>query len=725
MKKMLLSMCAIFMTCGVTMNAQNYTSMSVKDVAAIPTDSLLKGSLQSPKIGDTVKMTGIVSLPPVVNYPTDNRKIMIAGNVNWSVFLRDTNFTLNEFAGVLVVCDTNNTASNFNRLRIGQLVEMTVKVTNFPVNSLGAIQALLIANSTVNFIDEGISLPPLPKVKISDFVLGPIPAAMQFTTGAKYVGMKVEFNDVIVASSVVSGAQRTTIILTDAAGNQMYLRDQSNYYRTDAVKIGSFVAPQVGQKINSLKGYITSNSVAGQTVSFMISPAMPEDLVIDANSAPPVIVSTRSTRSNAIPTPSETVPISINITKGKSDLKYVQVKYSVNGGTMTAIDATKVSETLYTANIPAQAANSLVRWKAEISDVDNTVVKFPTADTAVFYYRVLDRAPMIKDIREQFTTTGGTVYGGFYVTLEATVSADASDIPNALLSAPRVYIQDGEDGYSALVLNSTSPASKIRAFSRWDKVRVRGVIVESFGVTMLDSIANTDAALLPGPGVKYPPKRLKTKELAGKRSGDPAAEQWESMMIELENVVVADTNADAPGNFGEFNCVDSTEFGGTSEGSSRLRVETDDGNTQYATKSASGKVWLQRGQRITSLKGILLYSFSNYKVVPRQNEDVILGSVSVDENENENPLTQFAMTAFPNPMQFNGSVELSFNVPTSAIVKIYDATGQNVSEIGSIEYPAGTFHLNLKTGQLSNGVYTCVVETSTGTNRSMQFVILR
>ena len=76
----------------------------------------------------------------MVNYPTDNRKIMIAGNVNWSIFLRDTNSTLNEFAGVLVVCDTNNTASNFNRLRVGQLVEMTVKVTNFPVNNLGAIR---------------------------------------------------------------------------------------------------------------------------------------------------------------------------------------------------------------------------------------------------------------------------------------------------------------------------------------------------------------------------------------------------------------------------------------------------------------------------------------------------------------------------------------------------------------------------------------------------------
>ena len=723
MKKLLLGMCALLACSSVVLHAQNYPKMSVKDVAAIPTDSLTKGSLQSPKIGDTVKMTGIVSLPPVVNYPTDNRKIMIAGNVNWAAFVRDTNSTLNDFAGVLVVCDTNNTASNFNRLRVGQLVEMTVKVTNFPVSNLGAIQAQVISNSAVEFLDEGIALPALPKVKISDFVTGAIPATPQFLTGAKYIGMKVEFNDVTVASSVVSGAQRTTIIVSDAAGNQMYLRDQSNYYRTDAVKIGTFVAPQVGQKINSLKGYITSNNVGGQAVSFMISPAVPEDLMIDANSAPPVLVNTRSTRMNAIPTSTETVPVSITLRKGKADLKYVQVKYSVNGGAMTSLDATKVSDTLYTANIPAQAANSLVRWKAEISDVDNTIVKFPTADTAVFYYRVLDRAPMIKDLREQFTATGSTVYGGYYATLEATVSADAADVPNEVLSAPRVYIQDGGEGYSALVLNSTSPSSKIRAFSRWDKVRVRGIIRELNGVTIMDSIANSDATLLTDPGVKYPPNRLKTKDFAGKRSGDPSVEQWESMMVELENVVVADTNADAPSNFGEFNIVDSTEYGGANEGNARLRVETDDGNTQYATKTANAKVWLQRGQRITSLKGIMLYSFSNYKVVPRQNDDVVLGAVSVDEAENT--LAHFTMAAFPNPMQFNGSIELTFNIPTSAGITMYDAAGRLVSEIERSEYPAGTFRLNLNTAKLTNGTYTYVVTSADGATRTQQVVILR
>lgn len=723
MKKLFLGMCAILACSSVTLHAQNFKKMSVKDVAAIPMDSLTKGSLQSPKIGDTVKMTGIVSLPPVVNYPTDNRKIMIAGNVNYAVFMRDTNSTLNEFAGVLVICDTNNTASNFNRLRVGQLVEMTVKVTNFPVNNLGAIQAQVIANSTVDFIDEGIALPAVPKVKISDFVSGAIPAAPQFLTGAKYLGMKVEFNDVTVASITVSGAQRTTIILTDAAGNQMYLRDQSNYFRTDAVKIGTFVAPQVGQKISSIKGYITSNTVGGQTVSFMISPALPEDFVVDANSAPPVLVNTRSSRVNAIPTSTETVPVSITLRKGKADLKYVQVKYSVNGGAMTSLDATKVSDTLYTATIPAQAANSLVRWKAEISDVDNTVVKFPTADTAVFYYRVLDRAPMIKDIREQFTATGSTAYNGYYATLEATVSADAADVPNAVLSAPRVYIQDGEEGYSALVLNSTSPSSKIRAFSRWDKIRVRGIIRELNGVTTMDSIANSDAALLTDPGVKYPPKRLKTKDFSGKRSGDPKVEQWENMMIELENVVVADTNADAPSNFGEFNVVDSTEFGGPGEASARLRVETDDGNTQYATKTANAKVWLQRGQRITSLKGIMLYSFSNYKVVPRQNDDVVLGAVSVDEAEN--PIARFTMSAFPNPMQFNGSIELTFNTPTTAGVSVYDEAGRLVSTIERSEYPAGTFRVNLNATNLTNGTYTCVVTALDGTTRTQQVVILR
>jgi hypothetical protein len=721
MKKLFLIWCVGIVACS-GLYAQNYKQVSVKNAATIPADSLAAGSLVSPRIGDTVKITGVVTIPPVVNFPTDNRQILIAGGRNWSVFLRDTSDAVTDFSGILIVCDTNNSASLFNRMRVGNIVEITTVITSFPAGKLGVIQAATIPNTVVNFIDEGKILPPLPKVKISDFMLGAVPGDPQLTTGAKYCNSKVEFNDLTVASTSTNSAGRTTIILSDDAGNQMYLRDQSNYFRTDALKLANFVAPLVGQKITSLKGYITANSSSGQVIPFMISPGMLEDLVLDANS-PPAIVNARRVLTDAFPKPTDAVPVSITLRPGKAALKYVQVKYSINGGAMTSLDAIKVTDTVYAAVIPAQPTGTLIRWKAEVSDVNNIVVKFPTADTAVFYYRVLDRAPTIKDVREQLTASGSSVYSGYYATVVGTVTADAGDIPNKPINAPRVYIQDSQDGYSGIFLNSTTPASKVRAFSRGDKISVRGVIRELNGTTMIDSIDNADAKLLAEPGTNYSPKLLTTSDYIGMRSGSPSVEQWENMYVEFKNVIVADTNADGTANFGEFTIVDSPLFGNPNEAAAKLRVETDDGVTKYATKPTDDKIVLQRGQVITSIKGIMIYSFGNYKLVPRKDDDVLLSAMNVEEIEA--PLAGFAVAAYPNPMTLNGAIEVTFASPSSAAITIIDATGRRVASVPRMEFPAGAFRVHLDTTEMPSGVYTCIVENQNGTLQSTRMIIAK
>lgn len=721
MRKLFLCLVVGMMSIGALM-AQNYKKVSVKVAATIPADSLASGSLLSPQLGDTVRITGVVTIPPVVNYPADNRQILIAGSRNWAVFLRDTSDAEVNFSGILVVCDTNNSASLFNRLRVGNIVEITAVITNFPSGKLGIIQAATLANSTVTFIDEGKTLPPLPKVKIADFMQGAVPGNPQLVSGGKYCNVKVEFNDLTVASLTTNAAGRSTIIVSDDAGNQMYLRDQSNYFRTDALKLANFVAPLVGQKITSLKGYITSNNSGGQAIPFMISPGVLEDLVLDANS-PPAIVSARRVLTDAFPKSTDAVPVSITLRPGKAALKYVQLKYSINGGAMTSLDATKVSDSVYGSIIPMQPANTLVRWKVEVSDVNNTVVKFPSADTAVFYYRVLDRAPMIKDVREQLTASGSTAYSGYYVTLVGTVTADATDIPNKPINAPRVYIQDSEEGYSGIYLNSTSPSSKIRAFSRGDKISVRGIVRETGGTTIIDSIANSDASLLPDKGNKYAPKLLTTADYIGVRSGNPAGEQWENMYVEFKNVVVVDTNADGTANFGEFTIVDANLFGGATESTSKFRVETDDGEISYATKPTDNKTVLQRGQGITDIKGIMIYSFGNYKLVPRKDDDVVLAPSSVEIIDT--PIAGFTVAAYPNPMQISGAIEVTFATPSVASMKVIDAVGQVVATVPSMEFPAGAFRVNFTTTGLSSGIYTCVVETINGTIQTTQLVVTK
>ena len=79
------------------------------------------------------------------------------------------------------------------------------------------------------------------------------------------------------------------------------------------------------------------------------------------------------------------------------------------------------------------------------------------------------------------------------------------------------------------------------------------------------------------------------------------AEQWESVLITIENVTVTNTNADGPDNdFGEF------EVDGT------LRVD----DLYYDADPAENDTY-------ASITGILTYSYGNYKLSPRNADDVV------------------------------------------------------------------------------------------------------
>lgn len=696
---------------GVVASAQ-YPKVSVQDVMRLPADSITAGSVISPLNGDTVVLRGIVAVPPVVKFPDSLQKILIAGNRNWAIFLIDEKGgAATEFAGITVICDTSNSDGKFNRLQIGQVVEITGKVANFPLTRLGTSQFEMLAGSKVEFIDDGKALPPPPQVNIADFVSGAVPGTPQLATGAKYAGMQVDLRNTTVVSVVKNTSSgRTTIILQDDNGNQMYLRDQSNYFNTGQ-SLNKFTVPPEGQRLTSVRGYITSNSSGGQTIPFMISPVFPGDVQIDANTAPPVIGTVRSVRTNAFPNSTEQVPVMAVVKKGAAELTSVQFHYTVNGGAKQSIDATKISDTIYGAMIPAQAANTLMRWKVEVKDANNIKVVVPPADTAYFFYRVLDRKPTIADVREPLARNGNSVYQGYWVTLEGTVTASASDILGGGGSAPpRVYIQDGTDGYSALYLRSNSPSAKIRAFSRGDKISAKGVVIEDFNVTALDSIANADATLISTGNPLPEAHQSVTADFARQTAGSTFAEPWESMLVELKNIIVTDTNADTGGNFGEFNVVGDANFNNGNEAQYKMRVETGESNVTIATAPATGKRVLQRGEKITSMKGIMYFSFSNFKLIPRDDNDIMLEANSV-ESDISGISDAFA---FPNPFADNGSVSVSFDRATNAALILIDNAGNIVGSIAREFYPAGNYILHLNTSHLPAGTYSCRIVTDSG-----------
>ncbi len=614
---------------GAAFLVGQYRRVHVHEIMTLPPDSIAVGSLLSPALGDTVLLVGIVTVPPVLDPATDRRPLLWAG-ARWVSFLRDSNPNLQAYAGINVLqADTTVLATYFDRVRPGDYVEILVRITNFPTNTdpirnrLGPTQAEVITGAQarpVEFLDYDRPLPnPIP-VQISDFYRGPVGSSIpNIEQGPRYVGMLVELHDVTVV------ANQPVIVLSDDQGNQMYMRDQSGYFTTRAHRLRDFTPYPVGQRIRRIRGYITASTVGGQPQSFMITPVYPED--VELGTTPPVITSVERDRARPFPRSDEPVTIRIGIRRGDFPITSVRLRYTVGGPDTLSVEAAASDDTLFTATIPPQPAESLVRYWVEATDSAGMQVRMPL--TGTYFYKVLDRPARIADIRHTLNPNGASGYIGFRVLLEGVITADTSDIPNN--AAPRMYMQDDTTASSGIWLHTTATTDPIRSFRRGDKIRVSGVIAElgaraqDWHVTALTSIALVDQGGDGGfisSGNVVPPVILRTRDIAGKRQGESPAEGWESMLVEFRNIVVSDTNADAPSNFGEFYIVDADAFGTPEELTSRVRVETDDGATRYGTRGTDGKIVLQYGQRLDYIRGILFYSFGNYKLVPRKDDDV-------------------------------------------------------------------------------------------------------
>ncbi len=611
-----------------------YRRVHVHEIMSLPPDSLAVGSLLSPWIGDTVLLVGIVTVPPVLDPASDRRPLLWAG-ARWVTFLRDSDLSRNAYAGINVLqSDTTVLTTYFDRIRPGDYVEVLVRITNFPSstdplrNRLGPTQAEVITGPQarpVEFLDYGLQLPEAVPVSIADFYSGPVGSSVpNIERGSRYVGMLVELRDVTVV------ANQPVIVISDNEGNQMYLRDQSGYFTTRAHRLRDFTPYPIGQRIRRLRGYITASTVGGQPQSFMITPVYPDD--VELGTTPPVITSVQRDRARPFPRSTEAVPLQIGVRRGDFPLAYVRLVATTGADTLQ-LDAVAHSDTLFTASIPPQPAESIVRYWVEAADTAGTIVRMPPS--GVYFYKVLDRPPRIADVRQSVHPNGQSGYVGFRVVLEGIITADTSDIPNN--GAPRIYIQDDTAAFSGLWLHTISTTDPLRSFRRGDKIRISGTVAELGAraqdqhVTALTSVALVDQGGDGGfisSGNVVPAVILRTRDIAGRRQGEAPAEGWESMLVEFRNVIVADSNADAPSNFGEFTIVDAELFDTPGETTARLRVETDDGATHYGTRGTDGKIVLQRGQRLEYIRGILFYSFGNYKLVPRKDDDIGL-SVAV------------------------------------------------------------------------------------------------
>jgi hypothetical protein len=215
-------------------------------------------------------------------------------------------------------------------------------------------------------------------------------------------------------------------------------------------------------------------------------------------------------------------------------------------------------------------------------------------------------------------------------------------------------------------------------------------------------------------------------------------EQWEGVLVKTPTVYVNMMNADNPAstatsNFGEF-FVSTTK--GISTTTFGIRVNDNGCNTFY-TDTTSGTTagyrffrWLTDhpygsplktklipvGASIAGLTAIMDYSFGEYKLEPRKDDD--FGTISAINYREEGVIAkEFVLSQnYPNPFNPSTTIRYSLPVPGTVQLKIFNLLGQEVMTLVEGEQKAGSYVVVFDASRLASGVYLYQLKTDRYSN---------
>lgn len=687
--------------------AQTYPEKSLYDLNYISMDSLAiadssgvggRSSLtDSQYLNDTVTVTGVVITKPNI---IGNTKV----SGNWSFYIQSEDSA--EWGGMNVYYKDSNAAiaAGYGAIDTGYVVRFTGELTKYSSTSIMGNFELMPIPGDVEVVGINTARPEPTELKLSDLVEGDLRSGgkMRFYPGTKYKGAYVIVRNVTVKDRSEESGGRWSWTIADAQGNTIGTYDISQYFSARSYAVDpNWEPPPPGSKLDYVRGILMTFSDYG----YEIVPMYPGDIKGDFT---PSITFTGfpTRRSLAFPGPSDPVTVRTYVeptdTNKSTVVDSVYVHYSVDNGSYTRVKMTADTSDTYIATIPAEPAGSFVKYFFEAWS--NSLVSFQpdTSSTALFYY-VKSGDPTIRDIQYTPFKDGNSGVMDLPVTVKGVVQADTSDFPmetdhrNSSLKTPRVFIQDGAAPWSGIMLYD----SVAYPLHRGDSVSVTGTVTEYSGLTEITvSSANVISEAVP----THPPVKLKTGTVGGKAGGDPAAEQWESMLARFDSVHIINNNPDAStsitsenGSFREYT---------VSDGSGQCRVD-DDGSNTYSV-DPHDTTWgfriLPKGTFIKSLTGILEYTYGNYKLYPRTNSDF---SEVTGVKREESPLPEkYSLSQnFPNP--FNPTTTVRYTVPNAGKVtmKIYNILGQEVATLVNMRQGAGTYTVKFDASRFASGVY--------------------
>jgi hypothetical protein len=658
----------------------------------------------------TVSIVALVTVPPhVISYTAQGMTMCLCdtganGYKPWSGIMA-------RYGGYTGSFDENG----YNSIQRGDIIKIRGKISEFPLTSMNSFtQFEPDTTYQISIISSNNPIPPPVKMQISDFNIGPNPNGQtNMVNGEQYESKEVIFTGLTCVGNV--NTSRGTFMVSDDAGNQFSMYDWSYYFTIGNGSVivpgdPNYKVPAVGQRIDTLRGYIATSSGSEASRGYRICPIFPGDMVLGK-----ILPAVRSHRRYPVVVTQDSTPqVSARIYRQTGSvsgaaLNKIQLFYSVNNGawqavTMTAPQAAK--DSLYYASIPKLPAGTNVKYFMRVDDADNQIAILANSGTLTqydttqgfFFYNVINRAakPVLSISDVQYTpfVNGRTSLLGAIDSVGGIITADTSSLrlaPLTTIGTNVYYMQSGTNPWSGIWV--TGPDSVMAKVANGDSVVVTGTINENFDVTRIESVTKC-RVVAKGKPVPAPTPML--TDVFGQ--GTTTGEKFEGMLVSFNNVVVTDV---APV-YTELN-----EFE-VSNGTKAIIVRSD-GKNRYSNllaDTALGATILPVGTRIGTLTGLIYYSGQRYKVVPRTNADFANVVTSVPFAQSGLAPKAFALEQnFPNP--FNPSTTFRFSVASSQMVsmKIYDILGREVETLVHEQMKPGTYSIQWNASHMSSGVY--------------------
>ena len=596
----------------------------------------------SPFNGDTLTVTGIVM--------HGIRDIFVGAR--WGIFVQDPRG--GPWSGFFVIQnDTAASGTQFTAALPGDVVKFTGVMSEFPTgsNQASISQFALLTDpiTPIEFVDFAQPLPDPVLLTPGDLGLAPGGASADPQLSERWEGVLARFEGLTVTANGLAG---NTLNAGDETGT-IILDDYFNAVNGPVTNNGG-VWPGLppGTKVN-VTGFIRGGTSSG---FITINPRSLDD--VEIASSPPEI--SNVSRDPAVPTSSQSVTVSATIADAQTTVASADLSYRVDGGAFTKVAMVAGADNGWTGEIPAQADGAFVEYFLESADDGGASTTAPgDTSAAKFFYFVRDGGLTIQDI--QFVpdplSNDASSFVGLEVTVTGVVTSDSSDFAY-------YWIQDGNEPWSGVLVNDLQNNVKLG-----DNVTVTGTVQENFGSTRINNVTNVNVNSTNNPVPD--PVVVNTGDIA---TGAATAEQWEGVLVRVENVAVSNPFADGSSNFGEFYIDD---------GSGEVRVN-DNGNHRGNLDTTYAE-----GDSLLSVTGLLDYSFSNFKIEPRNLGDIVRKSTAVGDEPI--PYTFDLGQNYPNP--FNPETTISYQIAKAGAVKItiYNLIGQKIRTLVDHVSSAGSY----------------------------------